>query len=714
MKFWRLFPILLILGGVGCQTEALTDNTSTPEKLSAPDEPETPGDPTLTPSPTLPPYVEADDLGNSALPEPASPTPAADSSAAEPSFAGTIPAPEFPPQIEWLNAGRPLSMAELRGKIVLLDFWTYGCINCIHVIPDLKALEEKYAQELVVIGVHSAKFDTEKETDNIRQIILRYELEHPVINDRDFVVWQMYGANAWPTFVLIDPNGNVLGFHAGEGIYDLFDTVIAGMVAEFDVQGLIDRTPLELILEKESQLESPLLFPGKVLADGETNRLFIADSNHNRIVITDFDGLILDVIGSGRAAFQDGGFENAAFFRPQGLTLVDEKTLYVADTENHAIRRIDLESRIVETVAGNGRQGAFIGSEGVGTEFSLNSPWDVLYNEGILYIAMAGQHQLWQYNPETDQITVFAGSGREELKDGPLLTGGLNQPSGLASDGQQLFIADSEASAIRSAGLNDEMASLTTIVGTGLFDFGDSDGIGVEVRLQHPLGVVYQDGLLYVADTYNHKIKAVDPHTRESVTLFGSGGDGWRDGKMPLFDEPGGLSINGSTLYIADTNNHVIRVADLDKGTVETLVLIDVNGLLTRQAEGELYTGRVVTQDERTVSSGNAEFDLIVDLPDGFKLNDSAPFSLEWHLDDKTTAAPLRQSFSEVAPSFPIKQPINLTSENQLLQLDLTIYYCESTAESLCYIERARIQIPLNVQAENGQNLEITYAIPQP
>jgi thiol-disulfide isomerase/thioredoxin len=454
------------------------------------------------------------------------------------SLAGQVPAPDFPPGLDWLNSERPLTLADLRGKVVLLDFWTYGCINCLHIIPELTLLEEKYAEELVVIGVHSAKFENEGETENIRRIIQRYELHHPVVNDNRFQIWSLYGARAWPTLVLIDPDGNVLGYHAGEGIYDQFDYIIGRMIAEFDALGRIDRRPLEFILKNERSIESPLLFPGKILADEDGDRLYIADSNHNRIVVTDLVGNVLDVIGDGRAKLQDGDFETAGFFRPQGLSLDDDNNLYVADTENHAIRRVDLDERIVETVAGTGQQVYLRITEAEGISTALNSPWDVLFHEDLLYIAMAGQHQIWVFDPGDGSIKAFAGSGREELADGLLNQGGLNQPSGLATDGDILYIADSEASAIRTADLGPD-GRIETIVGTGLFDFGDVDGVGDEVRLQHPLGVVTIDGVLYVADTYNSRIKIVNPDTRESSSVFGGNESGWRDGQNALFDEPG-------------------------------------------------------------------------------------------------------------------------------------------------------------------------------
>ncbi len=631
------------------------------------------------------------------------------------SYAGRVPAPEFPTGLDWLNTGRPLSMADLRGKVVLLDFWTYGCINCIHIIPDLKQLEEDFAEELVVIGVHSAKFENEGETENIRRIILRYELEHPVINDRDFQVWSEYGAQAWPTLVLIDPDGNVLGYHSGEGIYAPFKEVIDGMVKEFDALGKIDRTPLDFTLEQESQLDSPLLFPGKVLADAENDRLIIADSNHNRLVITDLDGMVLDVIGDGNARLKDGSYEEASFFRPQGMTLADDNTLYVADTENHAIRRVNLVERTVTTVAGTGRQVYMQNPFGGALETPLNSPWDVLYHDGEVYIAMAGQHQLWVYDPTAEVVVLHAGSGREQLTDGPLLQGGLNQPSGLGTDGVVLYFADSEASAIRIANF-EPTGEMITIVGTGLFDFGDVDGIGDDVRLQHPLGVVYQDGLLYVADTYNSKIKRINPETRESKSFLGGDEAGWQDGAEALFDEPGGLSISGDKLYIADTNNHVIRVADIETGEVMTLVLVDLEGLLTRRPSNSDYNGKTITLEPQTIGVGDGTIQLDVTLPDDYKVNDLAPFSMEWTVDEDGLVqfSTEEANLTIVEPEFPLSFPATFNEGQAELTADLVIYYCETEAESLCFIERVRITIPIMVAAGGEGTLTVPYVIELP
>ncbi|MCZ6560668.1 MAG: thioredoxin-like domain-containing protein [Gammaproteobacteria bacterium] len=481
-----------------------------------------------------------------------------------PSYAGTNAAPEFPSGMDWLNTGgRELSVEQLNGKIILLDFWTYGCINCLHVIPDLKRLEEKYAEELVVIGVHSAKFERESTTSGIRRFVQRYQLVHPVVNDKDHEIWRSYGVRAWPTLVVIDPAGNIVGQVSGEGNYDLLDSVIGGLTDEFE----IDRTALSLQVEERPT--GQLSFPGKVLADSKNDRLFIADTGNHRIVVAGLDGQVQHVIGGELAGFADGTFAEARFRLPQGMTLLDKDTLLLADTENHSIRRIDLAAETVSTLAGNGRQ-AFMFEDIADPDDALNSPWDLLLVGDTVYVAMAGQHQVWSLDPASGRLTAFAGSRREELKDGKLLSAGLNQPSGLTTDGESLFIADSEASAIRSADLG-ENGRLHTLVGTGLFDFGDIDGRGRKVRLQHPLGVAWQEGAIYIADTYNNKIKRLDPDKQKVVSLTPGG---------QTLDEPGGLSIAGQDVYIADTNNHRIRILDLKSGELSDFTLNDPRDLL--------------------------------------------------------------------------------------------------------------------------------------
>src|SRR5215510_6340065 len=264
-----------------------------------------------------------------------------------------VRAPEFPEGMQWLNTDKPLRLADLRGKVVLLDFWTYCCINCMHIIPELTALEKKYARELVVIGVHSAKFQNEGDVANIRQAILRYEIQHPVVNDRDFHIWRQYAVRAWPTLMVVRPDGYVLGYLSGEGNKAILERTIDELIAAAKSQGTLNDTPLHFALEKDKHVSGALSFPGKVLADAPSQRLFIADSNNNRIVIADLDGKVLDVAGSGALGRTDGDFNMANIRHPQGMA-VDGHILYVADTENHLLRRLDLQARTVTTMAGTG------------------------------------------------------------------------------------------------------------------------------------------------------------------------------------------------------------------------------------------------------------------------------------------------------------------------------------------------------------------------
>ncbi|MDE2234164.1 MAG: redoxin domain-containing protein [Gammaproteobacteria bacterium] len=488
-----------------------------------------------------------------------------------PSLAGTQPAPAFPTGLDWINTGgRPVTLKELRGKVVLLDFWTYGCINCFHVIPDLDKLQKNYGNKLVIIGVHSAKFATERKTAHIEAVVLRYGIDHPVVNDKNMQIWNEYGAEGWPTLTVIDPAGKVVGQVAGEGHYDVLNNAIGSLIREFSAKGLINPKPLWFSGIHLEMPKTTLLFPGKVLADADHNRLFIADSNHNRILETTLAGKVLAVIGSGRLGLRNGSYANARFHYPQGMALAGADILYVADTDNNAIRKINLQTHTVSTVAGNGQQTYMTETSMPTGKAELNTPWAVLVHDGLLYIAMAGQHQLWTYDPATDTISLYAGSGQEGIQDGSLLDASFAQSSGLTTDGRYLYVADPEASAVRQVGFGPG-AQVRTLVGTGLFDFGDVDGVGDAVRLQHDLGIAWHEGELYIADTYNSKIKKLDPKTRRVTTIAGGHDE---------FDEPGGLSAAGDNLYIADTDHNRIAVLNLKTGRLASLKITDPQKLL--------------------------------------------------------------------------------------------------------------------------------------
>jgi DNA-binding beta-propeller fold protein YncE len=486
---------------------------------------------------------------------------------------GPIAAPPLDGGTAWLNVARPLSWADLRGKVVLLDFWTYGCINCMHLLPDLRVLEERFRQELVVIGVHSPKFTNERHTENLRRILVRYQIEHPVVNDAELHIWRAYGARSWPTRVIVDPAGRLVGTAQGEGNLPGFIEAIATVIRVFDENGGMSRAPLPMALERDRLSDSPLLFPGKVAADPASDRLYISDSNHNRIVIATLRGEVIETVGSGLIGEADGIFSQARFHRPQGLAL-DRSTLYVADTENHQIRAIDLDARIVETVAGTGKQAPWSHEGGEATEVDLNSPWDLALRPGILIVAMAGPHQVWVIDLVNGKAYPYAGSSHEARRDGGVAEAAFAQPSGLALDGGTLYVADAESNLIRAVALP-PVNEVTTLAGGDLFEFGDVDAVGDAARFQHPLGVAVHDGLVYVADTYNHKIRVLDPATRRVRTLAGSGTAGCSDGRgtRAQFAEPGGLSATNGRLFVADTNNHAIRTVEIATGEVRTLAL---------------------------------------------------------------------------------------------------------------------------------------------
>ena len=702
---------------------------------------------------------------------------------------GRVRAPELGNNRGWLNTDRPLSLAALRGKVVLLDFWTYGCINCIHVIPDLKRLEAKYPNNLVVIGVHSAKFENEKQSDNVRQIILRYEIEHPVVNDADFRIWQSYAVRAWPTQVLIDPAGYVVGKVEGEGNYEAIDRGIAGTLAEFRKRGELNEQPLRLALERAKTGNMPLAFPGKILADAKTDRLYIADSNHNRIVVTKLDGAFLDTIGTGERGAADGSFERATFYRPQGLAL-DDDALYVADTENHLIRRVDLKARTVSTLAGTGVQARGFDAETgrvAARATPLNSPWDLQLVRRTLYIAMAGPHQIWRLNLARGQISVFAGSGREARADGSLVASAFAQPSGLTTDGRTLYVADSESNIIRAVDLfvsaarpsatpDDSEVSLPmydddaplpvpplangimpgnedendsqpaaasfptpesatsparrveTLAGGDLFEFGDADGAGDAARFQHPLGVLYADGAVYVADTYNHKIKRLDPETRAVKTFAGTGKPGHTDGARASFYEPGGLSLANHKLYVADTNNHAVRVVDLASGQTSTLRLrgltppaasmkmLEANAATTPAPNAEeinLAPQRLLLARPATATGANA---LVVEvaLPAGYHLNELAPHRLQaavergaQHVAFEDNTRRLTRAAKDLL-RLPLRLPLRALSDGAAeLRVQLTLYYCREDNTGACRIKTLIWRAPLNVTSDAAAPREI-------
>ena len=641
---------------------------------------------------------------------------------------GRVRAPELEGGRGWLNTDKPLSLAGLRGKVVLLDFWTYGCVNCMHVIPDLKRLEEKYPAELVVIGVHSAKFENEKETENIRRIIIRYGLEHPVVNDADFRIWNSYAVRAWPTQVLIDPAGYVVGQVAGEGHYNVLDQAVGELIADARKRGTLDARPLKFALERAKTGDLPLAFPGKVLADEKGDRLFVADSNHNRVVVTRLDGTLLYTIGSGARGRRDGAFQDASFDNPQGLALdpSDNSTLYVADTRNHMLRRVDLKARTVETAAGTGAQSRDYSLRGgPALTTPLSSPWDLALAGRALYIAMAGPHQIWKLDLDTRQLSLYAGTGREARTDGKRSgefadpeASTFAQPSGLAVEASTLYVADSESNIIRAVSGEE----VRTLAGGDLFEFGDRDGEGDEVRLQHPLGLAVVGGRLFIADTYNHKLKVLDPRSGRVSTFAGTGKPGQTDGPRPEFYEPGGLSTARGKLYVADTNNHAVRVVDLATKQTTTLRMQGLQPPAASAAAAEAAESVEASPNaeqsklptQRLAAAGDAALVVEVALPAGYHLNPDAPNRYTVTVEDGAERLALDgadpKALGRTAKDLrlPLRLPLRAAATGAArLRVSLRLYYCREDNTGTCRIKTLVWLAPVELTAEPGAPREI-------
>ncbi|MDQ0697259.1 sugar lactone lactonase YvrE [Streptomyces sp. W4I9-2] len=430
-----------------------------------------------------------------------------------------VRAPELIGKGGWLNTGdQQYTLADLRGRIVILDFWTFCCVNCLHVLDELRELEEKHCDTVVIIGVHSPKFVHEAEHQAVVDAVERYEVHHPVLDDPELATWKQYAVRAWPTLVVIDPEGYVVAQHAGEGHAHAIEKLVEELEAEHAAKGTLRRGDGPYVAPEP--VATHLRFPGKALLLPGGGFL-VSDTTRHRLVELDADGeTVRRHFGTGERGLSDGGPDEARFSEPQGLAVLPDGRVAVADTVNHAIRALDLTTGVTSTLAGTGRQwwqGAPTG--GPAREVDLSSPWDVAWFGDRLWIAMAGVHQLWTYDPESATVRVAAGTTNEGLVDGPAAEAWFAQPSGLAvsADGERLWVADSETSSLRWV---DRDEHVRTAVGTGLFDFGHRDGAADQALLQHPLGVTaLPDGSVAISDTYNHALRRYDPASGEVTTL---------------------------------------------------------------------------------------------------------------------------------------------------------------------------------------------------
>lgn len=428
----------------------------------------------------------------------------------------------------------------------------------MHVLPQLRELELRYPSELVVIGVQSGKYHAERVTSRIRDASIRLGATHPTVNDRQFRIWRSYAVSAWPTLVAIDPAGYVVGTHAGEFTSEMLAPFIDGLISKARAAGTLTEATFHRVSESPTMSPGSLKYPGKVVIRGDL--MAIADSGNHRVIVGRLDerGMSMTVersVGTGNPGFVDG--MRGSFNSPQGLAFDDDgEVLHVADAANHSIRTVNLKSGEIVTLAGTGVQMRTRGDQKAG---AMSSPWDLVRLDSTLYVAMAGIHQLWAVDVRSGKSRVHAGAGGEDIRDAEAGAALLAQPMGITHSGSKLYFADSESSAIRWADI-DSGGKVGTIAGTGLFDFGDVDGVGDDVRLQHPQGIAFHEsGRLIVADSYNDCLKWVDPETRQVTT--------WVRG----FHEPAGVCCGSTHAYVADTNAHRIAAVHLGTGDVTEL-----------------------------------------------------------------------------------------------------------------------------------------------
>ncbi|MFJ8435207.1 NHL domain-containing thioredoxin family protein [Kitasatospora sp. NPDC094019] len=508
-----------------------------------------------------------------------------------------VRAPELVGAGGWLNTGgKDLTLADFRGKITVLDFWTFCCINCLHVLDELRELEEKHRDTVVIVGVHSPKFVHEADHRAVVDAVERYEVHHPVLDDPELVTWKQYAVRAWPTLVVIDPEGYVVAQHAGEGHAHAIARLVEELEAEHAAKGTLRRGDGPYVAPEP--VAGDLRFPGKAvrLPNGH---FLVADSGHHSLVELEADGeTVVRRIGDGVRGLVDGAAPR--FSEPQGLVLLPEGVgagfdVVVADTVNHALRGVRLADGAVTTLAGTGRQW-WQGSatEGPAHEVDLSSPWDVAWFDDRIWIAMAGVHQLWAYDPAAGTVGVAAGTTNEGLVDGPAAEAWFAQPSGLAvsADGERLWVADSETSSLRW--VSRETKEVRSAVGTGLFDFGHRDGAADQALFQHPLGVtVLPDGSVAVSDTYNHALRRYDPASGEVSTLATD------------LREPSGAVLVDQDIVVIESARHRLTRLRLP----EEAVRVDAVAHRTRRAATE-------------VAPGALRLDVVFQAPTGQKLDE--------------------------------------------------------------------------------------------
>ena len=648
-------------------------------------------------------------------------TPAGSPEAA-PAPAATTPVDDDPeaPSLDgaaaWLGVDAAIDIKSLRGQVVVLDFWTYCCINCMHVLPLLRDIEHEFAgQPLTVLGVHSAKFDAERDPQRIREAMQRYGVEHPVAVDSDMKIWNRYGASGWPTIVVIKPNGRVAGAASGEPDGNLLRAVIRSVMADARADGSLSTEPRPIKPPVSTASQGPLAYPGKVvaLASGD---LAVSDSGHHRVLVVDKAGKVRHTIGSGLRGWSDGSFAAATFDDPQGLAAApDGRTLYLADTRNHVVRKLDLQAKTVETIAGTGALGEAPLDDEIkpARDLALRSPWDLALtpDHKRLIIALAGSHQLAVLDLATAKIRRLSGSGRETIADGAAEVAAFSQPSGISVVGGAIYVADSEVSGVRAVQLTDGLSR--TVIGTGLFDFGDRDGPVTQALLQHPLHVLAVDKgtALLVADTYNNKIKRIDLKAGNIATFYSGSGE-------LALHEPAGITRERSgSLVVADTNAGRLLRISADGKTATPITITDAPPPLVGAALPISPTTSAAPVNARVALEGDplrpamVNLDLRFVAPDGHEFSEGSPFDLEVVLPPSTRTRTSFHGTADGGPEFKLGAKLDLGADDDNkktttvpteILLDLRAVACDAVHHRYCTPLRGRYALTLPLGSGPG------------
>jgi thiol-disulfide isomerase/thioredoxin len=581
-----------------------------------------------------------------------------------------VRAPEFRAR-GWLNTGgKELTLADVRGKIVLLDFWTFCCINCLHVLDELRPLEEKYGDVLVVIGVHSPKFEHERDPAALRAAVERYGVHHPVLDDADMVMWQQYAAKAWPTLAVVDPTGYLVASMAGEGHAEGLIRLLDELIAEHEAKGTLHRGNGPYVPPAEP--DTVLRFPGKAIELPNGNLLVSDSARHSLVELLPDGETLVRRIGTGERGRADG--PAPSFSEPQGLCLLPKRVaeaagydVVVADTVNHLLRGLVLATGEVRTIAGTGRPWRSTVDDHPHDALAadLSSPWDLAWYDHRLIIAMAGIHQLWWFDPAKRTTGVYAGTTVEALRDGPLPDVWMAQPSGLAAAGDRLWIADSETSALRWI----EAGELHTAVGQGLFDFGHVDGPAATALLQHPLGVgALPDGSALVADTYNAAVRRYDPTTNTVSTV------------SEHLSEPSDILVTraGDVLVVESAAHRLTRLAP---GVVQMI-------------EGERLT---VERPPSRLSPGEVTLDVVFTPPPGQKFDDT--FGPSTRLEVSASPAELLLDGAGAGTDLSRRLLLNPAVPKGVLQVVAQAATCDADVEhAACHLTRQDWGVPIVVE----------------